>query len=541
MNLFEKLTQEDIQLTHYYFESYGRCITNIKMSSMEDILRFWSKSKENLYKMFGEQFILEKDFTYEKPEDELEDDMYRKLWVDPDTNAFARKWEEMVNKYFYHEKYDVGVSNYRRLHNLIHDYRQLVDNIYDGDTFTIELQNKKVTIPSGCKAVKAIGKISNLFGIDKKLYEEFRINHSLVLNQKRTKGKLCLSILPMDYVTMSDNEHGWSSCMAWMEAGDYRMGTVEMMNSPYCIVAYIKSTSDNNSELQLGAGYTWNSKKWRQLILVTPELILGNKQYPYFNDAIEGAALQWVRELANQMPSYGPYMETACLIENNCDNYVDGVRRIHFDLDFDYMYNDIYDGRTAYFSTTYDRPDYYVNYSGAAICINCGAYINYGDIDPRQVCCPDCSGEFKCSCCGEFCDGDVYFVDGNPVCGYCYENETFQCPICEDIHLDYDGARVYIGTSFKSDFNWRFSITVCPDCLRNNPDFEDIFGEIIWVEDRWGKRECIDVNNITEENLEYFHIGRNAKNFILKVKNAKNQEEVNKITEEFYGSDYLNF
>ena len=38
---------------------------------------------------------------------------------------------------------------------------------------------------------------------------------------------------------MSDNNSGWESCMSWRNNGCYRRGTVEMMNSPYVIVAYL--------------------------------------------------------------------------------------------------------------------------------------------------------------------------------------------------------------------------------------------------------------------------------------------------------------
>ena len=38
---------------------------------------------------------------------------------------------------------------------------------------------------------------------------------------------------------MSDNDYGWDSCMGWMNEGEYRLGTVEMMNSPCIVVAYI--------------------------------------------------------------------------------------------------------------------------------------------------------------------------------------------------------------------------------------------------------------------------------------------------------------
>ena len=72
-------------------------------------------------------------------------------------------------------------------------------------------------------------------------WEEIRLAHSQIFNTNKMTGTLCLSIHPLDYATASDNDNGWSSCMSWRDDGCYRMGTVEMMNSPMVICAYFAS------------------------------------------------------------------------------------------------------------------------------------------------------------------------------------------------------------------------------------------------------------------------------------------------------------
>ena len=540
MNLFEKLPLRDVETIQHYFNWYGDSCTSVSMSNMEYVLRYWAKNKLPLYHIFGEQFIVEKEISFEKDRPTLENEMYEAIWYYKDDSAidFANRWEAAVNMHYGDEKYLWRESTtYHKLYSMLTHYEQLVDNIYTGPTFQVTIGEKELTVQTGCKLVKMIGKISDLFGIPRELYEQFRIAHSMVLNQKRTKGKLCLSIHPMDYVTMSDNDHNWSSCMGWMDEcdgpGDYRLGTIEMMNSEYCVVAYIKSTCDENSELYIGNEFYWNSKKWRQLIMVTPELILGNKQYPYANDAIQGEALRWMRELANQYASYGPYMDTSCNIENRAYNYIDGTRKIYFELDFDYMYNDIYDYRLAYFSESYNKANYTLNLSGPAVCITCGSTIGYNDVDPRSVSCFNCSGEFKCNCCGEYHSEDPYYVDGYPICSYCFENETFTCAICEEPHLDDNVIHMYINTPFKSNFNWRYKINICRDCMdRPDEDIERYFGKFIEVEDRWGKRLCLNVQNLTETGLEILGVSSSTEKYILEIKeNAKTPEDVIEIRE----------
>ena len=228
------------------------------------------------------------------------------------------------------------------LYSLITNCDMLAKNIYTGKDFTLEgkytVDGRDLRINSGAKTVKLIGKVAKALGCDEG-FEAYRQLHSQVLNQKKIKGNLCLSIHPMDFITMSDNDCGWTSCMSWMEEpGDFRLGTIEMMNSPYVIIAYLESGEDM---WVAGEGYTWNDKKWRQLYVVTPELILGNKQYPYENDELQGMCIDWVRDLMQKTPGYGPYETEAIQLRNNSYNTIKDLR-IQFSLHFSYMYNDIY-------------------------------------------------------------------------------------------------------------------------------------------------------------------------------------------------------
>ena len=76
--------------------------------------------------------------------------------------------------------------------------------------------------------MRVLSKIATAYNLPG--FEDFRIAQSLVTNQANLKGYITLSIHPLDYMTMSDNNCGWDSCMSWQEEGCYRQGTVEMMN-----------------------------------------------------------------------------------------------------------------------------------------------------------------------------------------------------------------------------------------------------------------------------------------------------------------------
>jgi hypothetical protein len=273
---------------------------------------------------------------------------------------------------------------------------------------------------------------------------------------------------------MSDNQVGWGSCMSWTGeecGGDYRIGTVEMMNSSNAIVAYIRDEKDAE-----WWNCSWNNKKWRQLIMITPDLILGNRQYPYENDLIQGEAIRWVRELMNAVPGYGPYSETAINLENNRMNTI-GNEKVSFNLYFSYMYNDIYDKRLAYLSNNflnaceyYDKPDPYYfygyNFSGAAICIDCLEIISDWR-DPSEVMCSSCSGYEYCTHCGcEVYRDDLHWVGDYPYCSYCYENELEVCGNCEEVYDPVDMRAVYFKINgIETEFNNKHFIKLCDCCV----------------------------------------------------------------------------
>ena len=77
-----------------------------------------------------------------------------------------------------------------------------------------------------------------------------------------------------------------------------------------------------------------------------------------------------------------------------------GTRKIQVNLWFDYMYNDIYDYRLAFISSTFDGSEIRYNLSGPAVCTNCGEVIfknGCEDVEPHWTLCRECCGMWKCS------------------------------------------------------------------------------------------------------------------------------------------------
>jgi hypothetical protein len=369
----------------------------------------------------------------------------------------------------------------------------------------------------GCKKVKVMTN-----------YEKFRREHSLILNQKILRGNLCLSIHPLDYITMSDNACGWDSCMRWMDdPGDYRLGTIEMMMSKYVVVAYLES-KDN---MVFGhPEYEWNSKRWRQLIVVTPELILANKQYPYENDTLQGAAIKWMRDLAETDTNFGPYQKEACQIENHSNNQI-GEHKVRITLNFNYMYNDIYYTRLSYIQEGFNENYLEYNLSGPAICTSCFEEIPYDTVDPSGTVCRNCGGQFRCDCCGGWHYGEPYYDDnGNTYCEYCYYNELEECEICNSRHSNDEIQNIFIHLADTEDpelecENWNYCIPVCYCCI-NSTRFFKLFGPVYTNVDMWGRtRNCVSVANFTDAGFRSGNLSQWDINYLTKLRDVGNNED----------------
>jgi hypothetical protein len=441
---------------------------------------------------------------------------------------------------------------------------RLVNNVYEGDTIIIpgELtkDGRPLQINKGCKVVKMVGKIAAALDVEDRIYyvcphcgrsysnlrrcacgcddemksmsgyEAFRRAHSMVLNQKMIKGNLCLSIHPLDYVTMSDNECDWNSCMEWMEdAGDFRLGTIEMMNSPYIVVAYVESSNPMTSFCG-HPDWTWNNKRWRQLYVVTPDIILGNRQYPYENESLQGTTLQWLRQLAMDNLHYGPFPEETSIIVNDQYNVL-GTRTIYTSLIFNFMYNDIYGNRLAYVSLNCNDNSLCMNLSGLAICTGCGDIIEYGTgHEPSQVQCRACSGYWQCTFCGDWHCGEPYYANDQPYCSWCYHHTLKECEICGERFSHSNSLYVRIFPTSKTDqeecYNWSYAVHACDNCFCDQKEVEELFGPISIVKDMFGReRYTVVLANISDKGLNRGHLSSDVVEVLRQVRDAKNNRK----------------
>ncbi len=445
--LFNKLDANDISAIDKWVDEK----VSYNHASVEYLLRVWDKEKETLYKMFGEKFILNKEIEYNKPLDTLRDDLRTRF---NDYNNVCNQFRRTFDRLLWENRVALGYD-YDLLQCLL-DIDKLINTEYNGDTFYVnDPQGKPVKVQHGCKPMRLISKISRLYGMNLDLLTAFQNEVSLVLNQKKLKGNLTISIHPLDYMTMSENECGWSSCMNWSEPGCYCRGTVEMMNSPMVVVAYLNAAD----QMRLPGGYNWSNKKWRELFVVNDQVITGVKGYPYQNEDLVKIVNSWLRDLAVENLGWKFDAKNVGYKPGHSFSYTNDAgeeSQVSLEFSTDTMYNDFgtIDKHYAILGSELKYRNIHCNYSGAEMCMVCGSTDAYFDSEGTLIC-EDCDNSTHCSNCGErVYEGDVYWLDDEPYCQYCYEEHAVQDALTGDEHHENNMVDIRFLKSFNpSDFD----------------------------------------------------------------------------------------
>ena len=406
--LYDQITGAEKEALVNYIKEYNG--TNTISKPLSYILRFWASAKTDLYDLLGHQLTVSKTVTYEESFEYLE----RMFDSSRPTNQVLCKFRTFMDNIAFTDTPSV-LKPY--IHELISylgvGVNCLIENKYKGKSFKIEFPNDTtLSIQNGMKAIKVMDKINKIYHYcTEKEFEEFRIYHSQILNQKKLTGKLVLSIHPLDYLTMSDNKCGWSSCMSWKKQGCYRMGTVEMMNSPMVVVAYL----DSKEPMMIG-DLPWSNKKWRQLFVVNDKCIASVKGYPYKNSNLTKTALELLVNLAEE--------NLGIKYTNQKTDEEVVITEENFYTTF--MYNDFNytDDCYIYENTEIKSLSYpVINYSGMAECMCCGEKIGWFDYSNEEadfLSCKKCLKENTCHYCGEPLNDKYYILDNCKYCRECY-------------------------------------------------------------------------------------------------------------------------
>lgn len=132
-------------------------------------------------------------------------------------------------------------------------------------------------IPKGMKVIKAF----KFFEKNPKKLENLQNAASMLIQEDKITGVLCLSVHPLDYISASENCHSWHSCHAL--DGDYRAGNLSYMVDKHTIMCYLRADNCDYILPDFPTEVPWNSKKWRIWIHLSDnwDIIFAGRQYPF--------------------------------------------------------------------------------------------------------------------------------------------------------------------------------------------------------------------------------------------------------------------
>jgi hypothetical protein len=311
-----------------------------------------------------------------------------------------------------------------------------------------------------------------------------RIKHSMALNDKVLRGNLVLSIHPMDFVTMSDNNSDWSSCMSWIRDGCYHLGTVEMMNSNNVICCYLESKDnwcfynaeeaekkkENMPEPQDKSEWSWNNKKWRCLLYATKDIIVAGKSYPYYSEQLSKQCIEMAQKLAkdnlNWEYQYGieeyrdmknissvQGMDNAAFYSHKYQSVHGRSKKHNIIFDTNAMYNDMFNDHTFTYWCVRNRVKRTkkISISGKETCLCCSYpvaidneeymydYYNERYLNVGHLICDECYNEGLCGTCDSFVGrSHIRRIVVNGIseyaCDECIKDYYYICPCCGELH-----------------------------------------------------------------------------------------------------------
>lgn len=386
------------------------------------------------------------------------------------------------------------------------NFLDFYDNILQHD-YTV---NYDKTIKAGSKIIKSF----KYFVPEKDALRTIQDEASMLIQENKITGYLCVSIHPLDYLSSSENTYKWRSCHAL--DGDYRAGNLDYMIDDSTVICYIEG-AENEKLPNFPESVLWNSKKWRMLLHISSDrnLIFAGRQYPFESQtALAILRQEFIPMLINERSAFisdwhntildssnfnFPAVEDAnthnwsftpgfrAFIPNGIpmvDNKVIRINKYH------YHYNDLL------YSTIYEKPYYLwtcncdatteLHIGGDLKCVCCGKEHPFGS---ESMVCDDCYEKYVnkdimyCDCCerriypGE--DYEILAHDGSIICHECAMNNTELCPEC--------GERYYSASfGFNSEGK-----RVCPNCIDSRRrarlenitiDWDRIFGNYIDAE-----------------------------------------------------------
>ena len=325
--------------------------------------------------------------------------------------------------------------------------RQRIENDY-----AFNWNGKRVKFNKGTKVTKLFR-----FFVNESELDAIIKKYATIFNQKTIKGDLCLSVHPLDYFSVSDNQCGWNSCFS-VHDGSYRISTTGLLTSPNTMVAYLSSGDVEYEAYDMSM--TWNNKKWRTYVTMSHDqktFHIG-REYPYSNPALRQKVVEMIADLTGL-------------------EYQEVNREIYINTP-DAFYND---GFYHLYEATNIEDDERVDELDIAedcYCMECGTTYDLEGVN--GFCCischPECHEDYIGTC--TLCDTHIFDYEdysyiisrGEYVCECCSSELTY-CQECDEAYIGEDEPLVEVYHRKEDGY---YITEMCSRCLKDTMEHDSI-------------------------------------------------------------------
>ena len=265
----EMLSQVDVEGLEKLILHLSNLNEDLRIDIREH-LNNWAKNKSHLYLAFGKKLKLEKE-------------------IELDFSGNSTYVKSLISK-FYQEITQAKVKRFLKSCS----NAEVVMNCLNRN---VSFENVKFR--AGDKISKCIGKILDLYDITPAEKDSVLIKFSMLIQGVKAKGSAVLSIDPVDYITMSENNSNWESCHAM--SGCFRTGPFAYLQDCSTTISYVKPKDDCVFTYGDGKTLTYSNKNWRQIVLFSKELKYATqlRQYPYTSQANQSTVARIVMNVLN--------------------------------------------------------------------------------------------------------------------------------------------------------------------------------------------------------------------------------------------------
>ena len=318
--------------------------------------------------------------------------------------------------------------------------------------YTFDWDGKRVKFNKGTKVTKLFRFFVNESELDALIKK-----YATIFNQKTIKGDLCLSVHPLDYFSVSDNQCGWNSCFS-VHDGSYRISTTGLLTSPNTMVAYLSSGDVEYEAYDMSM--TWNNKKWRTYVTMSHDqktFHIG-REYPYSNPSLRQKVVEMIADLTGW-------------------EYQEADREIYINTP-DAFYND---GFYHLYEATNIEEDERVDELDVAedcYCMECGTTYDLEGVN--GICCischPECHEDYMGTC--TLCDTHIFDYEdysyiisrGEYVCECCSPKLTY-CQECDEAYIGEDEPLVEVHHRKEDEY---YVTEMCSRCLKDAMEHDSI-------------------------------------------------------------------